>query len=911
MPSTTPGASAESERLQADHDAWMRWGPYLAERAWATVREDYSADGDAWRSFPYEHARSRAYRWNEDGMAGLCDARQRLCLALALWNGQDDHLKERLFGLTGPEGNHGEDAKEYWWYTDALPSHAWLEWRYAYPLTAFPYEQLREESLRRRADRGRDGEFELLDTGAFDPEPDGDGTSGRWVDVTVQYAKAGPDDIVMRIHIANASAHPARLHVLPTLWLRNTWSWRATTSRPTITARDGALVARTPSLGTAVLTAAPGPDGASPRMLFCENETNVALIYGAAPTTAYPKDGIGDHVVRGADTVNPDATGTKAAYHHVLDLPGRGEAELLLRLTVTAPDAAPASPRLDVAAARSVLAQRKSEADEYFASKLPATVSEAERAIHRQAVAGLIWGKQCYFFDVDAWLDGDPTQPLPPASRLGGRNRAWRHLNTWDVLSMPDPWEYPWFASWDLAFHAVALAHVDPEFAKGQLLLLLREWYMHPNGQLPAYEWAFDDVNPPVHAWAAMRVFEIDGGTDFDFLARVLHKLLLNVTWWVNRKDLEGNNIFEGGFLGMDNIGPLDRSNAVPPGAVLEQSDATSWMAMYLLDLLDICLHLAAHHDRAYEDLATKFFEHFAYVATAMQGGDLWDPEDGFYYDVLTGTDPDTGTRTVQRLRVHSMVGLLPLLAVRVLTHEELARVPAFEEHLRWFLANKPRYVGAISGDAASRDPGGRAGAHLLAIVGLEQLAGVVGRLVDEGAFLAPTGVRSLSKIHAEHPFRLVLGPDWTATVDYEPAESRSGLFGGNSNWRGPVWFPVNHLLVEALRRYGAWTDTLPGELGGPVTVTLPDGRAATLTEVADDLARRLVSTFLPDPEGVRPAQRQMWHRMPAAWRDRILFFEYFHAETGAGLGASHQTGWTALVIDLIHDLHLGRETRG
>ncbi|MFZ0160889.1 MAG: glucosidase [Kineosporiaceae bacterium] len=895
----------EHERLAGDHAAWMRWGPYLAERAWATVREDYSADGDAWGSFPYEQARSRAYRWNEDGIAGVCDDQQHLCLALALWNGEDATLKERMFGLTGPQGNHGEDVKEYWWYTDAVPSHAWLEYRYAYPLTAFPYDDLVAENARRR-DRGPDeGEYELLDTGAFDPEPGGVDGSGRWAEVTVQYAKADPDDLVMRIGVENASVHPATVHVLPTLWFRNTWSWRAGAPRPTIGIEDDVVVARHPRLGAVVLAAAPGPDGAAPTPLLCDNDTNTALLYGAEPLTAFPKDGIGDHVTRGTDSVNPGRTGTKLALHYVLHLAGRESAEIVVRLT-SGPDGVP-RPGADVAdGARSVLAQRKAEADEFHAAMLPDTATDDERVVARQAVAGLIWTKQFYFYDVDLWLDGDPAQPEPPHARRRGRNAGWRHLNNRDVLSMPDSWEYPWYAAWDLAFHAVALAHVDPQFAKEQLLLLLREWYMHPNGQLPAYEWALGDVNPPVHAWAAMRVFEIDGSRDFDFLEKVLHKLLLNFTWWVNRKDVEGNNIFEGGFLGMDNIGPIDRSNQVPVGAVLEQSDATSWMAMFCLDLLEMCLRLAAYHDHVYEDLATKFLEHFAYVATAMRDGDLWDGEDGFYYDVLTTTDVITGQRMVERLRAQSMVGLLPLFAVRLLPQAELTRVPEFDGHLRWFMDNKPRYAAVISGDQDSREPGGREGAHLLAVVRLERLQQILQRVLDEAQFLAPTGIRSLSKAHAGHPFSLELGPGWSAAVDYEPAESRSGLFGGNSNWRGPIWFPVNHLLVESLRRYGSWTDALPD---GPLTVELPtgSGRRLTLTQAADELATRLVSTFLPGPDGVRPALRPAWDRMPASWRDRILFHEYFHGDHGAGLGAGHQTGWTALVIDLIHDLCQGR----
>ncbi len=905
--------TVEHQRLTGDHAAWMRWGPYLAERAWAGVREDYSADGDVWASFPYSQARSRAYRWNEDGMAGISDDRGRLCLALALWNEQDEHLKERMFGLTGPQGNHGEDVKEYWWYTDATPTHSWLEWRYAYPLITFPYEDLVAENARRSATQD---EYELLDTGVFDAEPDGvrgsDGAwSGRWAEITVQYAKAGPDDVVMRVHVANASMRPARLHVVPTLWFRNTWAWRPNAKKPSIELDSGLLVARHARLGTMLLAASPGPDGAPPVPLFCENETNIELLYDAPNRTPYPKDGINDHITRGAATVNPANTGTKVGLHYVLDLPGLGEADLVLRLAAShdepagSRDTTPVAPDVG-AGARNVLAARRTEADAYHAALVPSNATEGERAVHRAAVAGLMWCKQFYNFDVEVWLDGDVTQPAPPPQRRTGRNSGWRHLNNWDVLSMPDSWEYPWYAAWDLAFHAVALAHVDPVFAKEQLLLLLREWYMHPNGQLPAYEWAFGDVNPPVHAWAALRVFEIDGSRDYDFLEKVLHKLLLNFTWWVNRKDVEDNNIFEGGFLGMDNIGPIDRSNQVPADTVLEQSDATSWMAMFCLDLCQICLRLASGHDRVYEDLATKFLEHFAYVATAMRDGALWDEQDGFYYDVLTSTDVTTGQHHVQRLRAQSMVGLLPLFAVRVLDGDELAAAPDFASHLSWFMVNKPQYAAVISGDEVSSGPQGRDGGHLLAIVRRDRLPRIVSRLLDTGQFLAPTGVRSLSKVHAAAPFVIELAPGWTASVDYEPGESRSGLFGGNSNWRGPVWLCVNHLLVESLGRYARWE---AGRPDGPMLVELPtgSGRLVDLAEVSTEIATRLVSTFLPGPDGVRPALTASWDRMPPPWRDRICFHEYFHAETGAGLGASHQTGWTALVIDLIETLCTSR----
>jgi len=883
-----PVADAERARLAADHAAWMRWGPYLAERAWGTVREDYSPGGTAWDSLPHDHARSRAYRWNEDGMAGVCDDQQRLCLSLALWNGRDPILKERMFGLTGSQGRHGEDVKEYWWYADAVPSHAWLRWQYAYPLDGYPYQQVID------GDAGRglgEPEFELLDTGVFDPEPNGVDGSARWADVTVEYAKAGPDDVVMRIRVENLSVRPATVHVLPTLWFRNTWAWGPGGSRGTVRIEDGLMVARHPELGSMLLAASAGPDGAAPRPLFCDNETNVPRLFGAPATTAWPKDGINDHVVHGRDTVNPALIGTKAALWYRLELAGREVAEVVVRLTAVGNGGVGGSAPDTGYGARGVLAARHAEADAFHASLLPAAVTDAERAVHRAAIAGLIWGKCFYHYDVDVWLDGDPYPPRPPAERLTGRNSGWRHLNNWDVLSMPDAWEYPWYAAWDLAFHTVALAHVDARFAKDQLLLLLREWYMHPGGQLPAYEWALGDVNPPVHAWAALRVFEIDGGTDYDFLEKVLHKLLLNFTWWVNRKDAQGNNLFEGGFLGMDNIGPIDRSNQVPAGFLLEQSDSTAWMAMYCLDLWSMCLELAAGHDSAYADLAIKFLEHFASIASALRDSALWNEDDGFYYDTLVGNGETT------QLRVQSMVGLLPLFAVRVARAGQLDRAEAFRDHLKWFLEHRPGSGRMIAGDAEARDPAGRDGAHLLSVVSLRKLPAVLARVFDEAQFLAPTGVRSLSKAHDGHPFELELA-GWRAQVGYEPAESRSGLFGGNSNWRGPVWFPVNHLLIEALRRYDEWTD-------GSLTVEVPtgSGRRLPLAAAADELATRLVSTFVPGPDGVRPFARADWARMPAAWRDRITFHEYFHGDTGRGLGASHQTGWTALVVDQIATL--------
>ena len=797
---------AERRRLTEDHVAWRRWGPYLAERAWGTVREDYSSDGTAWDYLSHDQARSRAYRWNEDGLAGVCDEAQRLCLALTLWNGHDPILKERMFGLTGPQGNHGEDAKEYWWYTDAVPSHAYLKWQYAYPLDGYPYQSVIDGNDASGLDQP---EFELLDTGVFDPEPDGVDGSGRWADITVEYAKAAPDDIVMRIRVENRSVRPGVVHLLPTLWFRNTWAWGpAEGERGTIGVEDGLLVARHPSLGSMLLAASADPDGGSPRPLFCENESNAPRLWGAPRTTPWPKDGINDHIVAGRPTVNRALVGTKAALWYRLDLGPRRTAEVIVRLTAVPDDGIGGLVPDTGVRARAILDERQAEADDYHASLLPACVTDAERAVHRAAVAGLIWSKCFYHYDVDVWLDGDLCLPKPPAERLHGRNSGWRHLKSHDVLSMPDPWEFPWYAAWDLAFHTVALAHIDPEFAKQQLTLLLSERYLHPKGQLPAHEWAFDDVNPPMHAWAALRVFEIDGGTDFDFLEKVLRKLSLNFTWWVNRLEQFGG---------------------------LEQIGGSAWLAMYCLDLWQICLRLSVSHDPVYANLASTFLERFAAIAEQLRDSELWNEADGFYNDIIVG---DGG---LTQVRVQSMVGLLPLFAVRV------------------------------------TDTG-----QLLSIVSPRKLSMILARVFDEARFLAPTGVRSLSKVHG-----------------YEPAESRSRAFGGNSNWRGPVWFPLNHLLIESLRRYAGWT-------GGSLQVEVPvgSGRRVGLAEAADELAARLISTFVPGPDdGVRPYARPDWDRMPALWRDRIAFHEYFHGDTGAGLGASHQTGWTALVIDLIATL--------
>jgi len=850
------------------------------------VREDYSADGSAGEYFPHDHARSRAYRWNEDGMAGLSDIRHELCLALALWNGRDPILKERLFGLANAEGNHGEDAKEYWWYLDSTPTHSFMRWRYHYPQEPFPY---RDVVLTNGARGKAEPEYELVDTGVFD--------ENRYWAVTVDYAKVSPTDMCILVSIENRGPESATLHVLPTLWFRNTWSWGLPgfDEQPVIHGYDkGTLVGQHRTLGRIVLA---GED--SPKALACDNENNAQRLWGLDSRSPYPKDAINDHVVDGKPTVNPERIGTKAALHYTVTVPAGGTKTIRLRLARVA---TPADEWSSEAAARShatldlrrgfdaIMRERRKEADEFFASVTPVGASADEAMVLRQAVAGLMWGKQFYHWDVARWLAGDPHGTPPPASRQ--RNRHWWHMSSFDVISMPDPWEYPWYAAWDLAFQCVAIARVDPGFAKQQLLLLLREWYMHPNGQLPAYEWALDDVNPPVHCWAALRVFELDGARDFDFLERVVHKLLMNFTWWVNRKDAGGNNVFEGGFLGLDNVGPFDRGAALPVAGVLEQSDGTAWMAMYALNMLEACLVLAARHP-SYMDLATKFLEHFAYIASAAYTQGLWNADDAFFYDVIRQAD---GSKVP--LKVRSVVGLLPLAATSVLSSVTLNRLPEVAGRLRWFLTSKPEYADALS---ARRIRDGQQ-QRLLSAVGPDQLMSVLARMLDEREFLSPYGLRTLSRAHLEEPFTVRLGGN-DFTVGYEPAESTTGMFGGNSNWRGPVWFPVNYLIIEGLRRFAEF-------YGDDVLVEYPtgSGQKRSFGDIADDLTRRLVSLFLLDDHGRRPVHGtvELFQR-DETWRDLIPFHEYFHGENGTGLGASHQTGWTALVIDLI----VARHTKG
>ena len=862
-------------------DDWYLWGPYVSERQWGTVREDYSADGEAWAYLPHDHARSRAYRWGEDGLAGFSDIEQRLCLGLALWNGRDPILKERVFGLTGAEANHGEDVKDYWWYLDAVPSHAWNRWRYHYPQAAFPYEDLRRENGR----RGKlDPEYELLDTGAFDGD--------RYWIVEVHYAKADPGDVLMSVQVTNAGPDPDTLHVLPTAWFRNTWAWEVDSPRPGLEGTgEGSVAVQHPFLGDLELLAAPGPDGAVPTALFCENETNNERLYGVTATTPYPKDGINDHVLTGAPTVNPDRRGTKCAFWHQLTVPPGATVELRLRLR-------PVGSRVEPAAALGpafddVLTRRRAEADEFYAELTPATASSDEALVMRQAFAGMLWSKQLYYYDVARWLDGDPTQPRPPESRLAGRNARWRGFDSFDIMSMPDKWEYPWFAAWDLAFHCVALAHVDAAFAKYQLILLCREWFQHPNGALPAYEWDFGDVNPPVQAWAALEVFVIDGGRDIDFLSQVFDKLLVNFTWWVNLEDATGSNLFEGGFLGLDNIGPLDRSH-LPVGGTLQQADATGWMASYALAMGTIAIFLHRSGRRPVADLVLKFLEHFAAIRTALGEQGLWHDGDGLFYDRLVTPD---GTSVP--VKVRSMVGIIPMLAAGVIDEAMLDRAVQVGKNFPKFLEReglqnreKLAEAGLLRGT-----PGHRG--LLLGVVSIDRLERLLGKLFDEGEFLSPHGLRALSAYHREHPYELEVG-GVRASIDYEPAESTTAMFGGNSNWRGPLWFPLNHMVISALERYDRF-------FGDDYTVEYPtgSGRQLPLSAIIADLRERLVSIFLVGPDGRRPCFGGV-ERMQndPAWQNNLIFSEYFHGDNGAGLGAAHQTGWTGVVADLIRRRH-------
>jgi hypothetical protein len=868
--------NTERERMLANvpgHDGWHHWGPYLSERQWGTVREDYSAGGNAWEYFPHDHARSRAYRWGEDGIAGFCDGYQLTCLSLAMWNGADPFLKERLFGLTNAEGNHGEDVKEHYFYLDAAPTHSYLKMLYKYPQVAFPYADLVAENARRGADLP---EYELLDTGVFSED--------RYFDVFVEYAQAEPGDVLMKITAWNRGAAPAVLHLIPQLVLRNTWTWEPGSSKPQLRAQgDGSICIEPAALGMSRLYV----EGRA-QLLFTENETNAPRLWNLGGP-GYFKDGFHERIVGGhAAAVNPGNVGTKAGVWFETTIPAGGKEVHRLRLTRRAIE----HPFEEF---EDLLAERQDEVDHYYDDLQKDIASLDERIVQRQAFAGLIWNKQFYCLDNARWLKGDPGQPTPPESRLHGRNAEWRNLNNADILSMPDKWEYPWYASWDLAFHCIPFALIDPEFAKHQLVLLTREWYMRPNGQIPAYEWAFSDVNPPVHAWAAWRVYQIDrkhngGNGDLEFLERVFHKLMLNFTWWVNRKDNLGKSIFQGGFLGLDNIGVFDRSAQLPTGGYINQSDGTSWMAMYSLNLMRIALELA-EHNHVYEDIASKFFEHFLDIARAMSsmyGSDvgLWDEEDQFFYDVLNLPDDKQ-----VRLRIRSMVGLIPLFAVETLEPELLEKLPGFRKRLEWFLNHRPDLAGLVSHWEAP----GRGQRRLLSLLRGHRMKKLLRRMLDESEFLSDYGVRALSRAHLERPFVLKVG-NIDQSVRYAPAESETRQFGGNSNWRGPIWFPLNFLIVESLQKFHHY-------YGNDFKVECPTGSGQFLTidEVATELSRRLARIFLKDAHGDRPVLRhQPQLQTDPLYRDCIPFYEYFHGDTGRGVGASHQSGWTSLIAKLL-----------
>lgn len=870
----------EELRLEqsADRSAnWKRWGPYVSERAWGTVREDYSPNGTAWEYLTHDQARSRAYRWNEDGLAGLCDRHQNICFAIALWNGKDAILKERLFGLSENEGNHGEDVKECYYYLDSTPTHSYMKMLYKYPQKAFPYGQLVEEN--RKRDRSQP-EYELIDTGIFD--------DNRYFDVFVEYAKAEPDDICIQITVANRGPEAADVDLLPTVWFRNTWSWKSGNPKPALRFFDN----HSPTVALDDLhygrrwLACEG----APTLLFTENETNYERIFQSSNRGPYVKDAFHAYVVQGdRDAVNPAREGTKAAAHYHLRIDAGASATVRLRLC----DVLPPNGGIGIDF-NEILSDRRADSAKFYETIIPQDLSADGRNVMRQAFAGLLWSKQFYHYVVKDWLDGDPAMPPPPVQRKYGRNDEWTHLFNADVISMPDKWEYPWYAAWDLAFHCLPLALVDPEFAKEQLILMLREWYMHPNGQLPAYEWALGDVNPPVHAWAALRIYRIErkrtGKGDRNFLERVFHKLMLNFTWWVNRKDSEGRNIFQGGFLGLDNIGLFDRSKPLPTGGHIEQADGTGWMAMYTLNLLAIALELASE-DPTYEDVASKFWEHFLYIAHAINhlGADdsgMWSEEDKFFYDVLHTPDGQ-----LKPLKVRSIVGLIPLYAVQTLDPEVLAKLDGFRSRMNWFLENREDLIANV---ASIRDRG-EGERRLLSIVGEDQLRSILRVVLDENEFLSPMGLRALSRYHREHPY--VMQADGAEyRVEYQPAESRTELFGGNSNWRGPIWFPVNYLLIESLQKFDYY-------FGPSFQVECPtgSGNMMTLGEVAAELSRRLTRLFTRDENGRRPVHGgDERYATDPHWRDLVLFYEYFNGDSGAGLGANHQTGWTGLVAKMM-----------
>ena len=870
--------NSESSRKSAE---WRFWGPYLAERQWGTVREDYSADGNAWSYFTHDAAISRAYRWGEDGLGGISDREGRLCFALALWNGKDKILKERLFGLAGGEGNHGEDVKEMYYYLDSTPSHSYMKFLYKYPQEEFPYGQLVSQN---RSAGKKAPEFELIDTGIFD--------SGKYWDVFVEYAKATPDDILIRITAHNRGSDSATLHLMPHLWFANTWSWEVSpVPRPLITYEsEGVFKAHSKEgeIGDYFLHI-----NQSQTPLFCDNESNIEKLYGLQPPPGYYKDAFHERVVRNrTDAVNPKLQGTKSCAWVTAPIEGGASHEILLRLTKgTSPLPQPFSDF------NQIFSSRVTEADEFYREVQKDISNEEYRTIQRQAFAGMLWSKQYYHLDLRRWLSGDPAYPPPPGDRAARRNSQWLHMYANDIISMPDKWEYPWFAAWDLAFHCIPLAMVDAEFAKEQLLLLTREWYTHPNGQIPAYEWAFSDVNPPVHAWAGWRVFKMekkargDDG-DLDFLERLFHKLCLNFTWWVNRKDTEGNNIFQGGFLGLDNIGVFDRSSELPTGGRIEQADATAWMAMYALNMMRIALELAAHRPN-YQDMATKFFEHFLHIAEAMMhmsgGVRLWDTEDEFYYDVL-----HIPGKKSEPLRVRSLVGLIPLFAVEVLEPDLIEHLPDFKKRLEWLFSHRPELANLVS---RWQEPG-TGERRLLSLLRGHRMKRLLRRMLDETEFLSDYGVRGLSKYHLQHPY-VYRHNENSFSVQYTPAESDSYMFGGNSNWRGPIWFPVNFLLIESLQKFHHY-------YGNDFKVECPTGSGVflTLREIANELTKRMCNLFLKNKEGKRPVfgGSELLQNSPH-FKDYILFYEYFHGDNGRGVGASHQTGWTGLIAKLLRDI--------
>ncbi len=886
--------TAEHQRLQDHLDQktnWKKWGPYLSERAWGTVREDYSADGSAWDYFPHDHARSRAYRWGEDGIAGISDRHQYVCFALSLWNHNDPILKERLFGLTGSQGNHGEDVKEYYFYLNATPTHSYLKMLYKYPQAAFPYADLVAENRHRGFN---DFEYELLDTGIFNDH--------RYFDVFVEYAKADADDMLIKITAHNRGPEAAPLDLLPTIWFRNTWSWGYDTgpmgdvpSRPVLKQFNGSKAwsgvhLSHPAAGDYFFYADRLDANGQPQLLFTDNDTNTQRLFGRPNGSTHVKDAFHRHVVDGKrNVVNPAGEGTKAAAWYRCQVPSQESCTLRLRLSAAALD----TPFDDF---DTPFDRRVAEADEFYAAIQRTDMSPDQREIQRQALAGMIWTKQFFYYNVEQWLQGDPGQPEVPPSRSSGRNHEWEHLNNFDVISMPDKWEYPWYAAWDLAFHAIPLALVDAAFAKRQLDLMSREWYMHPNGQLPAYEWKFGDVNPPVHAWAAWRVYKIDakqqGQADTLFLEGIFHKLLMNFTWWVNKKDGEGRNVFQGGFLGLDNISVFDRSAPLPTGGHLDQSDGTAWMGFYCLTMLKIALNLAEKNP-VYQDSASKFFEHFLRIARAMTGDyrgglSLWNEEDGFFYDALHLPDG-----SLIPLKVRSLVGLMPLLAVETLEQDLVESLPVFKRRLNWFFENRI-YLRDHGNVACVKSPGENS-RRMLSIVNRERLVRVLKPMLDENEFLSPYGIRSVSKFHQDHPYTYHVDGQ-AHTIGYQPAESRSGLFGGNSNWRGPIWFPINYLLIESLQKFNHY-------YGDSLKVECPtgSGRMMNLGEVATELSRRLIKIFLRNSNNERPIYGgQRVFQDDPHWRDLILFHEYFHGDNGAGLGATHQTGWTGLVAKLI-----------